>query len=207
MEGKIKKLLLVTGSVMSATVALLPLTSYASTTQPVTGPVPGISEQGYAHGYACDDSQAGNKCVNDQGTTTYTVNVAPILSIDAASGGDVIHVEPNLARTGTLSADVRSAKEYTISLSAEVPYLTNVEDDTFSIPSRSEIAPGKTAWGIKKYGENTYTAITQTPQVFFTGGPHDTTTTTEFEIGVSVSDRLPQGTYATDVTITAAIKE
>ena len=75
------------------------------------------------------------------------------------------------------------------------------------IPSRSEIAPGKTAWGIKKYGENTYTAITQTPQVFFTGGPHDTTTTTEFEIGVSVSDRLPQGTYATDVTITAAIKE
>ena len=50
MEGKIKKLLLITGSVMSATVALLPLTSYASTTQPVTGPVPGISEQGYAHG-------------------------------------------------------------------------------------------------------------------------------------------------------------
>lgn len=202
MEGKIKKLLLATGSLMSAAVALVPLTSYAAPQKLV-----GIDGK-YAYGAQCDDTQPGNECARSDGnTTTVNVNVKSILSLDAVAS-ETIHVAPEMKAKGTLSATVRSAKPYTIELSAAEPSLVNVEDDSFAIRPKSDIVLGTNGWGIKKAdaGENEYTAISTTPQVFFDGGPHDESTQTDFEIGVAVSNSLPQGTYATDVTVTASVK-
>lgn len=198
MEGKIQKLLVAGSLLMGAAVALIPLTSYAT-----DGPYPTDGDK-YAPGYECDKQ---GTCANGEGSTVVYINVDDILSLDAASGGDVIRVVPDMASTGTFSAQVRSAKAYTISLSADNPYLVNQADDIYVIPSRTTVGVGNTAWGIKKYNADEYSAITTTPEVFFEGGPHDESTVTEFEIGVSVTSNVPQGTYVTDVTVTAAVKE
>ncbi len=198
MERKVKKVLLVAGMVTSAMVAMLPLTSYAA----VTGP-------GYAGGHECNDAQAGNECAKTEGNEMEVlVNVADLIEIDAASGGDVIHVSPEMSRTGELTAHVRSAKPYTISLAAkDSPALENIEDNSFVIPASETIEAGKSGWGIKKFNADTYTALRQNPVVFYEGPANDEFTTTAFEIGVSVSSKIPQGTYSTEVEVTAAVKE
>ena len=202
MEKTIKKLLVTSGLIASAAVALLPLTSYAA--QTVTGP-------GYAHGYACNDAQPGNECAraNQQegGPTVVTVDVKPVLSIDATSGGDVIQAYPDTVRSGKLSAQIRSAVAFTVSLSAEVPYLQNEEVNEYVIPASNVIEAGKSAWGIKKSGAtDQYTALTTRPEVFYEGPAQDDPAWIDFEVGVSAGSRLPQGIYSTEVTITAAVK-
>lgn len=199
MEKTIKKLLVATGLIASAAVALLPLTSYAA--QTVSGPL-------YANGYACNDTQSGNECARDiSGPTTVTVNVKPLLSIDAASGGDVIQAYPDTVRSGKLSAQIRSAVPFTVSLSAEVPYLQNEEVNEYVIPAKSTIEAGQSGWGIKKVGvTDAYTAVTTRPEVFYEGPAQDEPEWIDFEVGVSAGSRLPQGTYSTTVTITAAVK-
>lgn len=201
MEKTIKKLLVATGLIASAAVALLPLTSYAA--QTVSGPL-------YANGYACNDAQPGNECAratNTNGPTTVTVNVKPLLSIDATSGGDVIQAYPDTVRSGKLSAQIRSAVPFTVSLSAEVPYLQNEEVNEYVIPAKSTIEAGKSGWGIKKFGvTDAYTALTTRPEVFYEGPAQDEPEWIDFEVGVSAGSRLPQGIYSTTVTITAAVK-
>lgn len=195
MERKIRNLLVATGVILSSAVALLPLTSYA-----VTGP-------GYAHGYECNDEQEGNECAREDGDLLVRVVIDPTIAIDMASGGDTIQAYPNMVNTGKISAEVRSASPYTISLSADEPYLTNTDDDSYNILPRA-VETGKNAWGVKKDGEDTYTAISTVPQVFYSSdSAADDGQLTEFEVGVSISPTLPQGTYQTDVTITAAVKE
>lgn len=208
MEGKIQKLLVAGSLLMGAAVALIPLTSYAT-----DGPYPTNGAK-YAPGYECDKQ---GTCASGDGNTEVVVNVADILSLDAVAvsgntGGTEIHVMPNVPAEGALQATVRSAKTYTISLSAENPYLVNQADDIYVIPSRANVNSSSTAWGIKKIGttlnpDDVYSAITTNPEVFFEGGPHDESTTTSFPVGVSVTANVPQGTYATDVTVTAAVKE
>lgn len=208
MEGKIQKLLVASSLLMGAAVALIPLTSYAT-----DGPYPTNGDK-YAPGYECNKQ---GTCAHGEGSTVVYVNVDDILSLDAVAfsgtnGDTAIQVMPNMPREGSLQATVRSAKPYTISLSAENPYLVNQADDIYVIPSRANVSNDSTAWGIKKIGEtlnpdDVYSAITTNPEVFFEGGPHDESTTTEFPVGVSVTANVPQGTYATDVTVTAAVKE
>lgn len=199
MEKMVKKLLVATGLIASAAVALMPLTSYAA--QTVTGPL-------YANGYACNDAQSGNECARaNSDDMTVTVNVKPVLSIDATSGGNLIQVNPDMIGHGTLSAQIRSAMDFTVSLSAEVPYLQNDENAEYIIPANSTIEVGKSAWGIKKIGETEqYTALTSTPTVFYTGPAQDEPEWIDFEVGVSAGPKLPQGFYSTTVTITAAVQ-
>lgn len=227
MEGKIKKLLLVTGAAMSSAVALLPLTSYAA--QTVTGPITGVSDTGYAHGYACNDAQAGNECANDNGATVYTVNVHPTLALKVkganedckvtdeaceVTDGSVVTMYPyTLVEDGRFGVELRSAMPYTVSLSAEEPSLVNVDDEAFSIRPRADIATGKNGWGVKKLNadktpQDAYSAVGNQPTVFFDSGTNvsDDYSQVEFPFGVSVTDSIPQGTYRTEVTITAATK-
>jgi hypothetical protein len=124
---------------------------------------------------------------------------------------------PDMIRTGQFNVQVRSAMPYTISLSAEEPELKEVTTESYFIPARSEIAAGKVGWGIRKASQTEgYTAVATVPQVFFDSTTDDNGTGTDvadlstwhaFEIGVSVTDKVPQGTYATEVTVTAAVKE
>ncbi len=227
MEKTIKRFLVATGLIASAAVALLPLTSYAA--QTVTGPIPGISDTGYAHGYACNDNQSGNECARatQNGSTEVVVNVDTVLAIDAFSltcsgsddichedeaGSKVIQAYPGLVRTGTLTATVRSAKPFTISLSAEEPYLMGYDSEGKNtgviIPASDVIDGVNNGWGIQKTGETGYTKVTTRPVVFYDSGSsaQDAFADFDFTVGVSANSNIPQGFYSTEVTVTAATK-
>lgn len=193
MERTVRKLLALTGIFIGAAVALTPLTTYAD-----------------SYGDFIKDKTSAN------GSSTVYVNVDTVLSLDAANGGDTIEAFPDMVRTGQFNVQVRSAMPYTISLSADQTELAD-EDDTFFIPARSEITAGKVGWGIRKADQTEgYTAVQTTPQVFFDSTVSDNGTNTNvadestwhaFEIGVAINSKIPQGTYITDVTVTAAVKE
>lgn len=210
MERKIKKLLVATGAVMSAAVAIMPLTSYAYNIDPTTYSTP---TSGPSHGYGCDDSlvdSEGNKinpCATSGGNAmAVNVNVDPSLEIDVTAQNAKIQLYPNTMETGTFRVNVASAKTYTISLSGN-PTLTNSTDDSFGIPAKSTLEIGKSGWGIKKAGADTYTALSQIPTVFYEGSASGTGLDTDFEVGVSASAILPEGVYSTEVTVTAAFKQ
>lgn len=210
MERKIKKLLVVTGVVVSAAIAILPLTSYAYNIDPTTYSTP---TSGPSHGYGCNDELVDsegnqtNPCAKSGGNSmAVNVNVDPSLEIDVVANDTTIELEPNTMRTGTFTTNVSSAKSYTISLSGN-PTLTNAADESFGIPAKDVLEIGKSGWGIKKPGADGYTALSQVPAVFFEGSPSGDGVDTDFEIGVSASAILPEGVYSTEVTVTAAFKQ
>lgn len=140
-------------------------------------------------------------------TTTVTVNVEKVIRLDAASGGSTIDLAANSVSTGQISAEVYSTMPYTISLSAAQTSLQHSTlPTTYSIPASSNVVAGTNAWGIKKSGASTYTAITTTPTVFYTGNAATPAagTTTNFEVGISLGGNLAAGDYSTAVTVTAA---
>ena len=211
MEKTIQKLLVLTGIFIGAAVALTPLTTYAdsSSCRPTGAPA---DPDEVIDVNTADYAENGN-----QNNTNVCVYVDTVLSLDAANGGDKITMYPDMVRTGQFNVQVRSAMPYTISLSAEEPELKEVTTESYFIPARSEIAAGKVGWGIRKASQTDgYTAVATVPQVFFDSTTDDNGTGTDvadlstwhaFEIGVSVTDKVPQGTYATEVTVTAAVKE
>lgn len=241
MEKTVKKLLVATGLVTCAAVALLPLTSYAVEAVPGMGAAAQLPPNS---DYFCDTLQAGeNFCASaitqqnavdadgnptgNAGPTIVTVNVDTVLAIDAVSltcvgendtcvntgkdsdGNDVkaIQAYPGMVRTGALTARVRSAKPFTISISAEDPYLKGYDasgDFTgYVIPSSSLVDGAHNGWGIQKDGA--YTGVTSRPTVFLTSEtPQDEFGNFNFEVGVSATDTIPQGLYSTEVTVTAA---
>lgn len=208
MERKIKQALILSGAFMGAAVALLPLTSYADTTE-LTSP-----------GAACrtDEDQDPLKYPTTEfckttstpnGTTHVEVTVEDVIALDLeATAGTEISAYPGLLKTGTFPVRVRSALPYTISLSAEETNLIDEAEPNHMIPARNGIEAGSLGWGIKKNGEDAYSAIRQNPVVFFDSGTGvaDDFTTTEFDVGVAVTDATAQGTYSTTVNVLAAVK-
>lgn len=207
MERKVQKLLITTGLVIGAVVAMLPLTSYAAVSGPAAGSI-------YNCGERTDNTlgvvgQSGEPCATGEGTLAVNVLINSTLEMDAAATKDVqIEVASNQVKTGTLVASVRSARNYTISISAEEPRLIaeSDPDGIIGIPSKSQIQAGTSAWGMKKFGATDYSAVTQIPTVFYEGTANADFVPTSFEVGVSTSSTLPTDTYSTDVTITAATK-
>lgn len=227
MEKTVKKLLVATGLIASAAVALLPLTSYA--TSHISAP--GTPYADYeCHKGADPYAPLSTACAyTDQqvgGPTVVTVNVDTVLAIDAVSltcSGDsdtcvdvdadakAIQAYPGMVRTGTLTTSIRSAKPFTISISAEDPYLKGYDDSGdftgFVIPSSNLVDGKSNGWGIQKNGaaDGVYSNITAQPTVFLTSDvPQDEFGDFNFKVGVSVKDNVPQGMYSTEVTITAA---
>lgn len=145
----------------------------------------------------------------DSATTTVTVNVAKVIRLDAASGGDTIDLVANQVSTGNISAQVYSTMPYTISLSATQPNLVHSTLSSYFIPASDDVAVGTDAWGVKKSGEDTYTALTSTPTVFYTGNAATPAagTKTDLEVGISLGTNLAAGTYSTDVTVLAAFRD
>lgn len=145
----------------------------------------------------------------DSATTTVTVNVAKVIRLDAASGGKTIDLVANQVSTGNISAQVYSTMPYTISLSATQPNLVHSTLSSYFIPASDDVAVGTDAWGVKKSGEDTYTALTSTPTVFYTGNAATPAagTKTDLEVGISLGTNLAAGTYSTDVTVLAAFRD
>lgn len=144
----------------------------------------------------------------DSATTTVTVNVQRTISLNAASGGDTINLVANQVNTGNISATVASTAPYTISLSATQPNLVHSTLSSYFIPASNNVAVGTDAWGVKKSGEDTYTALTSTPTVFYTGNAATpAATTTDLEVGISLGTNLAAGTYSTEVTVLAAFRD
>ena len=176
MEHFVKKLLAITGTMIVAGLALLPVASYAA-----------------------ESSQ----------NIDVQVVVERVLRLDAASGGDTINLTANQVSKGNISAQVYSTMPYTISLSATQPNLVHSTLSSYFIPASDDVAVGTDAWGVKKSGEDTYTALTSTPTVFYTGNAAtpDAGTKTDLEVGISLGTNLAAGTYSTDVTVLAAFSD
>lgn len=185
MEGKIKKLLIASGVTIGAAVAMMPLTSYASYKELTATP-----------------PSAG-------GSTNVSVNIKDYISLDAASADDTIFVSSNAVGTGKISASVSSVRDYTISLKAKSnPSLVNA-DKTYSISAGTNVQAGRTAWGIKKQNASTYSALSTTSQIYYTGAGagEGNSIKTDFEVGVSVDANVPSGDYSTEIEVLAAVKE
>lgn len=151
--------------------------------------------------YAATSSDTGNTVVN--------VNVDGVLAIDAMASDHTIYASPDMVNEGgLLNVTVRSAMPYTISLSAEDTFLTD-ETESHFIPARSELKVGSVGWGIKKVSEDQYTAIQNSPVVFYDSGEAvaDDGAETQFPIGVAINSNTPQGVYTTTIKAIAAVKQ
>lgn len=212
MERKIAKLLVFSGVVVSAAVALTPLTSYAIVNQ---------------HGYNCDKTNPSSQTISDPdnptanktlgvmddttggcaslntGAKKVAVTINSSISIDSASG-TTINMTPHVLGTGNISATVTSTHPYTISLSSSQPNLTNTTNGALNIPARSSFTKDDNGWGIKKSGESDYTALTGIATEYYRSTTPATDAQTDFEVGVAVNEDTAPGTYQTDVKITAA---
>ncbi len=237
MENVVGKLLVATGLLISGSVAFLPLTSHATSN---TGNIfdcggTASSAAGAEKPKECATATYNNLkadgTVDDtkssDGSTQINVTVQDVLAFDAEDAAGFsddkenakITAFPGMVKYGRIYANVRSAKPYTISLSAtNDTFLTNADESGF-IPARAN--PGadksKSGWGIAdglqqgidtiNFDSLTYKAITNTPEVFYDGGANDDYTVTNFPVAVTANDKIPQGTYTGEVTITAAVKQ
>lgn len=199
MEKTIKKLLLVAGVVVGGLVALTPLTSYAVT-------VPDAYFDCFQYGDAADAEVRCPDPISKQGNAVVNLNIETLIEMDVVSG-DPIDAQSNMIASGEISATVRSSREYTISLSADQPSLTHDTNTSYTIPAANDLQAGTNGWGVKKDGEDGYTALTSSPQVFYEGLSSIDGRQTDLEIGVATSPSLPAGTYSTVVTVTATAKE
>lgn len=233
MEKVVGKLLVATGLLISGSVALLPLTSHAtSNTGNIFDCNSSLTNPDGGKASNAAGAEAPNPCAtSNDGSTQVNVRVQDILAFDAddAAGfsdqhnGDKIIAYPNAVRYGRIYANVRSAKAYTISLSATEDTETGImntalvnADGTASIPARKNPSVSVNGWGIAM-GQQVelgsidydveYSPLREAPAVFYDGGPNDDFTITNFPVAVSITDQIPQGTYTTDVTITAAVKQ
>ncbi len=227
MERKITKLLVSTGIVMAAAVSMIPLTSYAAVIPNVAGH--GIYNCGGPDNPCASSADSEYTYTDEEGNVItlpseagVSVKIDSILSLDAASTKmeGVIPAYPDMIKNNFLDVKVRSAKEYTISISAEDPLLTMEGNEVMIIRPKSGIeAAGTYGWGIKKKisqdaDANTYSAVSSNSETFFTGQPTDTISshdeqnfvTTKFDVGVRASEQNLQGTYSTDITVIAAVK-
>lgn len=201
MEKMVRNLLGVTGILIGASVVGLPLMSTHAAPQT----------------FVCQDGTEGVGPLlcraSDEDESNVRLNVDHTISLDAVATGGIVQVNAEAARQGTISATVSSSAPYTVSLSAAQPNLSNA-DKTHSIPAKSTVQAGTSAWGIKKITETdgtlanaaNYTAITTKPEVFYESAKSVDKQKIDFEAGVSVDAGVPAGLYSTEVTVTAAIK-
>ncbi len=150
-----------------------------------------------------------------QATTDVNVQVGPTITIDAAKGmsGEVDYTK---ILEGNISATVSSNLEYILMLSADEPALVNTVDSTKTISPvlsmNTVLEKGVTGWGIWTGNGTTaetriYEPITTVEKAYHydTSPAEDSIgTVCTFGVGIAVSPSIPNGTYSTVVTVTAA---
>ena len=151
------------------------------------------------------------------------ITVNSTITIDATSGMDE-EADFSKVTTGTISATVSANQAYSVLLSAQKTALTDaaVDDQQIDmITADKALAAGVSEWGIKKKlsvaGTNPVLGSTDDADIYSPVGTGDEKVlfyqsanpeqakTIDFSVGVGVSVTLAPGSYATDVTVTAAI--
>ena len=151
------------------------------------------------------------------------ITVNSTITIDATSGMDE-EADFSKVTTGTISATVSANQAYSVLLSAQKTALTDaaVDDQQIDmITADKALAAGVSEWGIKKKlsaaGADLVLGSTDDADVYSPVGTDDEKVlfyqsanpeqakTIKFSVGVGVSVTLAPGSYATDVTVTAAI--
>lgn len=175
--------MMIAGGTLAMLATLIPMASYAVTT----------------------DSKTANVSVK---VSPY-ITIDAVTS--ATIGGDD-GVTPNTLATGAFSATVTANKGYTLSLHATKTDLTSTES-TDVIPAianggTSNLPSNATAWGVQKYADaqasnGIYTGLTTSPVEFYSSATGGADMKTEFNVGIMVLPSIASGTYSTDVTITA----
>ena len=189
MEKKLKGFLVILGTLIMGSIAFTPLTSYAA---------------------ECSKTDTSG-CAKKQANQEVIFNVNGYLTLDDVTKNINIRIAPDQKKTDTLTAMVTSSSKFTISLSAAQPNLVK--------SGSSEVIPGGTSstsgkgWGIKKKdaaGNDLadYSSLTATPAVFYTGAAtNNTSAKYNFEVGVWVDGTVEEGSYSTEVTVTAAVAQ
>ncbi len=146
--------------------------------------------------------------------TDVSVEVGPTLTIDATEGMSG-QVDYTRILEGSISTAVSSNLGYTVMLSATNPVLTNetnTENTITPVANTTTLQKGTTGWGIWT-GEGTtaetktYAPITTKATEYYsdTSAAADGIGTVHiFGVGIAVSPSIPNGTYSTVVTVTAA---
>lgn len=217
MESVAKKLFVGMGLVMSAAMAMVPLTSYAAIITDESGQG---TPDSYVYCYDDNLSNNGNPVtVPCEKGLDVAFKVQPTITIDAlgapgveGSAGPIV-LSPTVIREGQITASVIANSQYSLALSADhgetaMQHETNKDG---LIPASSNLVGGTAGWGIKTSGttegEGTYAAITEEPVIYFTS----TTTAPiaashSFTVGVAASPNLPSGIYQATVVVTATAK-
>lgn len=185
MERKLKKLLIAVGLFTGASVAAIPLTSYA--VAPATK----------------------NSHVSVTIAPILTLEVAVDPESQGSSDQEVFFkLTPNMVGEGTFSAKVSTNKSYKISLHASDTNLryegTAAESAANFIPGTGNIAVGENSWGLKLASSDAYSPVPSTITSFYTGNTPVTAATTKFNVGIAAGPNLMQGKYSSTVVVTAS---
>lgn len=151
------------------------------------------------------------------------ITVNSTITIDATSGMDE-EADFSKVTTGTISATVSANQAYSVLLSTQKTALTDaaVDDQQIEmITTDKALAAGVSEWGIKKKlsaagadpvlgstdDADAYSPVGTGDEkvLFYQSANPEQAKTINFSVGVSVSVTLAPGSYATDVTVTAAI--
>ncbi len=157
----------------------------------------------YGYGFSVRCMAQGADREEDSGIA---VLINPYLTIEATTSMKETMGAENILH-GHISATVASNGEYKVMLNTNQPNLRDENSPTFAgIPASSEVKANSNAWGIQNEDGTTYTAVTNTPKVFYSSDYFDEnlkSTTHTFTVGVSVSPSIPAGKYSTGVMATA----
>lgn len=214
MERAIRNLCVATGLFISATVAMLPLSSYAAPQNVVTDT-----------STTCTDDTLSSTTpinVNCSRSMDVALNVLPAIEITAVSGiteSEAIILSPTEVRTGNFSATVTSNTGYTLSLSsledsADGPYMknsnaagscTDSSNQNNCIPalaSSATLTGGTAGWGVN-YGSGAYQGLTTDLVEYYRSDTIAKGETITFGVGIAAAPNLTQGVYQGTVVITA----
>lgn len=202
MERTIRNLCVATGLFISATVAMLPLSSYAAPTSSTTG-----------NGKTCWDTSGQSStpvAVSCDKSIDVNLTVEPAIEINAFSGiteSEAITLSPTEVKYGTFSATVTSNTGYTLSLSADPEIgasMVHATDKQPYIAPTNNLVGGTAGWAVNQAtGHPTFSGLTTSLVEYYRSATIARNTTVQFGVGIAASGSLPQGIYQGTVVITA----
>lgn len=129
------------------------------------------------------------------------IEVNSMISLDVAEEVNVEKSETNPS-TANLDVKVSSNQKYSVGISASDSNLTSATSEV-KIPAKSGLLnTAENGWGIKLKDDIDYTALTTSPQTFYTASGAEIKTI-PFTIGISTALDIPNGEYSTEITVTA----
>ncbi len=129
------------------------------------------------------------------------ITVNPQLTLDVASETTVNKTDANPS-TGDLKVKVSSNQPYVVELSSDDATMKS-STTSATIPAKSGLLnTAENGWGIMKHGASEYTAITNTPELFYQSASPEVQELL-LKVGISTAPDLPSGEYSTDITVTA----